>query len=113
MTFVGAAAAITVSGTLAGCTTWVSIAPEAVERVHPAVVRAALSDGQRVKVAQPQIVADSLSGMVDGATSSLPLTRVIDLTVRRVDLLSTAAVFAGVVVTGAVLMLGYVALHSN
>ena len=100
---------------LAGCTSWrvQNLTPQqTIDRWHPASVRVTTADSSEFVLDQPEIAGgDSLTGLLNGAPSSVAVSDVTQVAIRKVSTGKTVGLVAGIAVV-AVGIAGYIALSN-
>jgi hypothetical protein len=89
---------------LAGCTSWrvQSLTPQqTIDRWHPASVRVTTADSAEFVLDQPEIAGtDSLAGLEHGAPTSVALSDVTQVAIRKFSAGKTVGLVAGLSVVG-------------
>jgi hypothetical protein len=100
---------------LAGCTTWrvQNLTPQQIiDRWHPAAVRVTTADSSEFILDKPEIAgSDSLAGLRNGAPSSVAVSDVTQVAIRKVSTGKTVGLVAGIAVV-AVGIAGFIALSN-
>jgi len=104
---------------LPACTSWhveKGVSPQQViSAEHPSAVRVTRADGSHIVLHQPRIAAgDSLAGVLDGTPSSVAVSDVTQVAVRKVSAGKTIGLAAGAAVgAGIVAVIVYLATCGN
>jgi len=96
---------------LPACTAWhveEGVSPQQlIAAQHPNAVRVTLPDSSRIVLHQPRIAAgDSLAGILNGAPSSVAVSDVTQVAIRKVSAGRTVGLVAGTAVLAAVIAVG-------
>jgi hypothetical protein len=87
---------------LTSCTSWrvQQVSPEQLlNDERPRAVRVQRTDSSRVILNNPQLVHDSLQGMIRGQRAGIPLTDITQIGVRRGNDLKTIGLILGIAAT--------------
>jgi hypothetical protein len=93
---------------LVACTRWVpqELTPaQVVSEMKPARIRVTRSDSTRLVLVQPQVAGDSMIGSVPGRRTSIPLSDVAAVSLRKGNPGGTVLVVLGVLVAAGVWVL--------
>lgn len=85
---------------LAGCTEWhvEPMAPgEVLGTMHPSRLRITLDDSTRVVFGQPSIIGDTMVGLVQGRRSSVAVTDIATVAIRKTNTANTVLLVGGLV----------------
>jgi hypothetical protein len=91
-----------VATTLTACTSWwvQRVSPEQLlKEERPRAVRVQRADRSRVILNSPQLVPDSLLGTIRGQRTSVLLTDITQIAVRRGNALKTTGLILGILAT--------------
>jgi hypothetical protein len=89
--------AATMLAACTGCKVQSASPEQLIASQQPSAVRVQRQDGSRVVMKSPRIVSDSLLGLSEEMPTSIPLGVISKVEVRRLNVLSTLELVAGVV----------------